>query len=215
MLLKVKYTFYLRAIIFYIAETTYKNTTTIMDEKEDIVLNQLKSGDEKGYHYLFTNYYAQLCRIANFYIGDPYIAENLVEDLISHLWEHRLKLEIKSSLRGYLFTAIHNRCRNHIKQASKTYETNFSVFSDRMTDFAFPSLESSGLVTLVGQELDEKIKDCVNNLPDQCRTVFCLSRYENLKYKEISSTIGISVNTVQYHIKNALATLRVELREYL
>lgn len=186
-----------------------------MDEKEDIVLKQLKAGDEKGYHYLFSNYYAPLCRIANFYIGNAHVAENLVEDLISHLWEHRSTLEVKSSLKGYLFTAIRNRCRNYIKQASNIYETNLSVFTDKMPDFALPTMESSGLITLVGQELDEKIKDCVKNLPDECRNVFCLSRYENMKYKEISAAVGISVNTVQYHIKNALATLRVELREYL
>lgn len=186
-----------------------------MVETEDLVLKQLKEGNEKGYHYLFSNYYVPLCRIANFYTGDAFIAENLVEDLISYLWEHHSSLEIKTSLRGYLFTAIRNRCRNYLKQANKTHETNLSVFTDKKPDFASPSIESSGLFSLVSHELDDKIKHCVDGLPEECRTVFRLSRYENLKYKEISAAVGISVNTVQYHIKNALATLRMELREYL
>ena len=180
--------------------------------EEDLIL-QLKRGEEKAYQFLFENYYLPLCRLANFYVGDPYVAENLVEDLFYYLWKERETLQIHSSLKNYLFTSVRNRSLNHLKQSHNTHETNFSK---EVIDYKeFPSNELSILMKLTEQELVEKIKNCVEGLPDECRTVFRLSRYENLSYKEISEKQDISVNTVRYHIKNALATLRLELKDYL
>ncbi len=185
-----------------------------MCEQEELIA-QLKEGKEDAYRYLFDSYYIPLCRMANFYVGDIFVAENLVGDLLYYLWKERESFQVRTSLRGYLYTAIRNRSLNYLKQASKIHETNLSFLSKNGSDLEFPSGEFSSLVRLVGQELDEKIKDCVDTLPDECRAVFCMSRYDKLTYKEISDLQGISVNTVRYHIKNALATLRNKLKEYL
>jgi len=184
-----------------------------VNEKEEGLISQLKEGNEKAYRYLFDHYYVPLCRMANFYVGDTFVAENLVEDLLLHLWKKRESLIIRSSLRGYLYTSIRNRSLNYLKQANKTHETNLSFLLENVSDFE--SGEFSGLASLVEKELDEKIEDCVARLPDECRAVFRMSRYENMSYKEISDKQGISVNTVCYHIKNALAMLRKELKDYL
>ena len=75
--------------------------------------------------------------------------------------------------------------------------------------------ESSPLGVIIEKELENRINESIDHLPEECRNVFKLSRFENLSYDEISERLGISVNTVRYHIKNALATLRTNLREYL
>ena len=49
----------------------------------------------------------------------------------------------------------------------------------------------------------------------ECRCVFEKSRFEAKKYEEISQELGISINTVKYHIKNALSFLQTELSKYL
>jgi len=186
-----------------------------MNEQEETIISQLKEGNEKAYRYLFDHYYVLLCRVANFYVGDAFVAENLVEDLISYLWEKRASLKIRTSLRAYLYTAIRHRSLNYLKQANVTRETNLSVFADDAADFVFPVSESTTLVSLIEKELDEKISACVARLPDESRVIFCMSRYDNMTYKAIADRQGISINTVRYHIKNALATLRKNLREYL
>ncbi|MEG1839108.1 MAG: sigma-70 family RNA polymerase sigma factor, partial [Bacteroidaceae bacterium] len=61
----------------------------------------------------------------------------------------------------------------------------------------------------------DKINDAIKALPSECRQVFVMSRFEDMKYDEIASKIGISVNTVKYHMKNALMQLRSELKDYL
>ena len=60
---------------------------------------------------------------------------------------------------------------------------------------------------LLEEEMKNTAKQAVNELPTECRQVFELSRYEGKKYSEIAQELDISVNTVKYHIKNAIKFL--------
>jgi RNA polymerase sigma-70 factor (ECF subfamily) len=71
------------------------------------------------------------------------------------------------------------------------------------------------LAVLLESELEEKIRQCVENLPEDCRNVYRKSRYEDKSHEQIARESGISINTVKYHIKNALARLKNDLAEYL
>jgi RNA polymerase sigma-70 factor (ECF subfamily) len=183
-----------------------------MNEQEENILSQLRAGNDKAYRYLFDHYYNSLCRVANFYVEDSFIAENLVGDLIFYLWQYHDSLDIHTSLHAYLFTAIRRRALNYLQEAHVTRETKLS---DEIATTAYSTAEETPLGTLIEKELEEKIASYVAQLPDECRTVFTLSRNEQLSYEAIAERLGISTNTVRYHIKNALATLRKQLSAYL
>lgn len=68
---------------------------------------------------------------------------------------------------------------------------------------------------LLEKELEEKIRTAIETLPHETRQVFELSRYEDMTYDEIAKRLGISVNTVKYHIKNAIRLLYSQLEPYL
>lgn len=53
--------------------------------------------------------------------------------------------------------------------------------------------------------MEIEIEKSINNLPEECRHVFQMSRFDHKKYEDIAQELNISVNTVKYHIKNALA----------
>jgi RNA polymerase sigma-70 factor (ECF subfamily) len=180
------------------------------NEQEKLLVSKLRAGEENAYRYLFENYYNPLCRVALFYVEDPYVAENLAEDLFAFLWEQRSTLVIHSSLRSYLFTAIRHRSLNYLQQA---YTTNKVSLSEESVVTLLASSDSSPLGLLIEKELEEKINSCIDQLPQECRKVFNLSRIEGLSYEAIAAEVGISLNTVRYHIKNALATLRQKLKE--
>lgn len=183
-----------------------------MKEQEDHILSQLKAGNDSAYRYLFDHYYVSLCRVANLYVEDSFVAENLVGDLILYLWEQHDALVIHTSLRAYLFTAIRHRALNYLQTSHVVRET---TLSDEIASTALSISEETPLGTLIEKELDKQISSCVAQLPDECRAVFTLSRYEQLSYDAIAERLGISTNTVRYHIKNALATLRKQLSDYL
>ena len=77
------------------------------------------------------------------------------------------------------------------------------------------SSSDNPLTQLIEKELDAKINDSVEALPAQTRRIFCMSRFDNMKYHEIAQETGVSVDVVKYHIKIALARLRDLLKDYL
>ena len=187
-----------------------------MEHTETLIVEQLKTGNEDAYQYIYGRHYALLCHVANGYVKDQFLAETIVGDTIFHLWEIRETLEISVSIRSYLLRAVRNRCINYLNSEWEKREIAFSsLMLDEITDDKMTISDSHPLGTLLERELEEEIYKAIDKLPNECRRVFDKSRFEGKSYEEISQELGISVNTVKYHIKNALASLQTNLSKYL
>lgn len=188
-----------------------------MEASERIIVGLLKAGDAKAWRWLYAHHYEVLCRMADDYLCDPFLAESMVEDVIFHFWEMRDTVEIQTSLRAYLVRAVRNRCLNHLSSKQERCETSFSELPLESLDASlfFRTSDEHPLGRLLEKELEEKIIRAVESIPPESRQVFRKSRFERKKNDEIAQELGISVNTVKYHIKRALAILREHLGEYL
>lgn len=188
-----------------------------MENTEKNIIEQLKLGDEQSYKYIYDNHYVYLCHIANGYVADPYMAESIVGDVIFRLWEVHEELDISSSLRSYLARSVRNRCINYLEQSHERFEIPMSNLSLDNTTWEDRHLLSDEypLGILLERELEGKIAEAIHRLPNECGVVFRKKRFEKKKYEEISQELGISVNTVKYHLKKALALLQEDLGKYL
>lgn len=185
---------------------------------EKLIIEKLKQGDQKAFKYVFDRYYVLLCRFANQMLNDTSLAEEIVDDAIFYLWEHRKEIEITYSIRAYLMRAVRNRCLNELNSLAHRTELNFSTYiSPENLEFLDTLFEDDDhpLRTLLEHELEEELVCCIESLPEECRRVFKKSRFEQKKYEEIAEELNISVNTVKYHIKNALAYINSHLSDYL
>ena len=187
-----------------------------MNITEQDIVSQLKHGNEKAFRYLFDNHYTLLCHIAVEFLKDDFLAETMVGDVIFHIWEKHETLDIQTSLRAYLVQSVRNHCINYLRQEYVVKETRFAKGDDLIqADELMPVSEIYPLAILFEKELEQEIKRSIAGLPDECRVVFEKSRFENMKYQEIATILNISVNTVKYHIKNALSKLNTDLSKYL
>lgn len=185
---------------------------------ESYIIEQLKQGDEKAFKYIYDRHYALLCRFAYQLLGDAPLAEEVVGDVIFYLWEHRAEIDIVCSLRAYLLRAVRNRCLNELNSLRSRMECRLSSLAQPESMELLEALfveEKHPLGVLLEQELETKLADCIEELAPECRAVFKKSRMEQKKYEEIAGELGISVNTVKYHMKNALTILHAKLGEYL
>ncbi len=187
---------------------------------EHLLISQLKAGNENAFRYLYDHYYISLCHLANEYVHDHYVAETLVGDLIFHLWEIRETLEIDSTIRSYLIKALRNRCLNYLNREQTKHEITFSQLipnehSVKDLDAMLQYADEEPLAALIEKEMGHEIQKAINRLSPECKVVFEKSRFEHKKYEEIAVDLGISVNTVKYHIKSALSSLRKELEKYI
>ncbi|WP_289007532.1 RNA polymerase sigma-70 factor [uncultured Parabacteroides sp.] len=188
-----------------------------MEIHETELIDGLRSGESKAYRTLFDNYYHLLFRIACQYVRDDTVADTIVGDVLSHIWETRTSLRITSSLQAYLVCCVRNYALNYQKKIFADREISLDDYEE------YPEAILQGLFLsdeyplghLLEKELNEQILQEIDKLPRETRQVFICSRIEELGYNEIADKVGISVNTVKYHIKQALATLRSSMKGYL
>ena len=188
----------------------------VMNNHEHELIEGLKNGDNWAYKQIYDCHYVSLCNTAFAFLKDDFLAQTLVDDLIIHIYEKRETLLITTSLRSYLVRSVRNRCLNYLQLKRQKVEINFSDMG--ATDdwlFSISDPNDYPLAMLLEKELEKEVHQAIKKLPDECRAVFEKSRFEEKKYEEIAAEMNISVNTVKYHIKNALSRLRNELGKYL
>ena len=155
-----------------------------------------------GYEKIFKQYYASLCVYARRIIKDADASEDIVHEVFIKLWEKREQIDPQQSLKSYLFTSVHNRCLNYIRDNKKFTERDEYFENSKLTDDT-AEVEQS--------ELEAKVFEAINKLPEKCKEVFQMCKLEELKYSEVAEKLGISIKTVENQMGKALKVLREEL----
>lgn len=146
-----------------------------MDVKECLIVEQLRAGDEGAFRYLYDRHYILLCKFANELLGDRFLAETVVGDLFFHLWEIREQVDITTSIRSYLIRSVRNRCYNYRQQEYERREIPLSKLDTPSLDH-YTNSDEHPLGTLLERELECKIAQSIENLGDECKRVFKMSR---------------------------------------
>ena len=180
-----------------------------MDLLELQVFASLKEGHESAFEMLFKTYYPLLCRYAYSFLNDNDEAEEVVQTAFITVWDKRDSIEIQTSIKSYLYRMVRNSCLNVIKHEKvKQQHAAYEMAGGE------PSHEGP-TQSVLSSELEEKIYVAMKALPEQCRLVFQLSRFEELKYAEIATQLNISIKTVENHMGKALKIMREQLKDYL
>lgn len=159
----------------------------------------------QSYEKLFRELFKPLCAFALKYVNDLDECRNLVQEVFISLWEKYDGLPAGTNHRSYLFTAVRNRCLNHLRDKKKlTILENVAEANHAETS-----------TELEAKELEREIELGINSLPEKCRQIFELNRMEGLKYGEIAEKLGISIKTVEAQMSKALSVLRTHLGEFL
>jgi RNA polymerase sigma-70 factor (ECF subfamily) len=180
-----------------------------VDLLEQQVLVVLKEGRESAFEMLFKTYYKPLCNYAYSFLSDKDEAEEVVQTAFITVWDKRQTIEIQTSIKSYLYRMVRNSCLNVIKHDKiKQQHAAYEMAGGE------PSHEGVSQ-SVISSELEQKIYEAMKALPEQCRLVFQLSRFEELKYAEIATQLDISVKTVENQMGKALKIMREKLKEFL
>lgn len=177
-----------------------------MDDKTILAL--LQENDERAMEQIFDAYYPYLVNTAYHVLMDEHQAKDLVQDTLFHFWSKRDTLNIESGLKSYLRRAVVNRSIDQIRRKKR-----FGV-AEEFTDFNQASNDSSTQELLETSDLKDVIFAAINTLPERCKLVFSLSRFEDLSHKEISEQLDISKKTIENQMTKALKTIRVAIHQY-
>jgi RNA polymerase sigma-70 factor (family 1) len=175
--------------------------------------NGIRQGDIAVFEELYRQYYLYLCLIAEHIVRNHSDAEEIVSDVFVKLWTIREKIEIATSIKAYLIKAVHNTSINYLEKLRLENKLTDSLSKSDYELLAWDSDYPLG--QLYEKEIMEILDRGINSLPASCRQIFILSRDRGMKYCDIASKLGISVNTVKTQLKIALSRLRDILQDYL
>lgn len=179
-----------------------------MEVKDHLKIEELRNGNEKIFNSIFDDYYIPLCLFSNKYIDDLDKSRSIVQEVFVTLWIKKAQLKVTQSLKSYLYTAVKNTTLDYLK--------HLKVESKYISELRDSSFSDQNIQDQIEEnEVNQKINRAIENLPEQSKLVFKLSKIEGLKYAEIASRLNISKKTVEMHMGNALKKLRLQLSENL
>jgi RNA polymerase sigma-70 factor (ECF subfamily) len=177
-----------------------------MEEDISSLLNQ---NDQHALNMLFKEYYSPLCLLAFKVVRNRDQAKDIVQDVFLKLWKSRHTLKITTSLQAYLRRATVNTAVNHLesgyvrkKHALEKTDLSFYAGSPADEEHAY-------------NELKKRADEAIEKLPLRTRTIFILIRSDEMSYKDVAETLGISLKAVEKEMMKALQLLRTALRDYL
>jgi RNA polymerase sigma-70 factor (ECF subfamily) len=180
-----------------------------MDLQDEQIASLLVVRNETAFEQVFKTYYKNLYAYALTILKDEIEAEEIVQQVFFKLWDRSEKLHVAGPVAAYLYRAVHNESLNFLKH-QKVKETHRLHVA-----YAMKNNTEQPQGKIISKELEQKFREALNELPEQCRTVFQLSRFEDMKYRDIADKLQISVKTVENHMGKALKILRTQLVDFL
>lgn len=176
---------------------------------ETLLIEQLTAQNESAFEKVFKRYYKAMHAYAYTMVKNEDVADDMVQQVFYRMWNSAERVNIQSSIAAYLYRAVNNESLNYIKHQK------IVVAHQKETAPYMKSERDTAAGKIMNKELEQKLRQALNALPEQCRTVFQLSRFENLKYQEIAEQLGISIKTVENQMGKALKIMRVQLIDLL
>jgi RNA polymerase sigma-70 factor (ECF subfamily) len=158
---------------------------------------------------VFKTHFKALHSYAYTLVREDMLAEEMVQQVFFKLWEKKDSLQIEGSATAYLYRSVYHECLNYLKH--QKVRAAYQQYAK-----ALPEGSNGGTAQKIQlSELQQHLNKALGELPEQCRTIFQMSRYEELKYQEIADRLGLSVKTIENQMGKALRLLREKLKDFL
>lgn len=167
------------------------------------------------FEQVYISYFAKMKRFAQEYVVREEDAENIVQDIFFELLEKKYDLFSITNLNGFLFVMLKNRCIDFIRHKTMEKQILDNIKNDYNLNLKLKlaSLSELNDRLLSEIEIDTKIHQAIDNLPESCKNIFIMNKFEGKKQKEIANTLKISIHTVESQMAIAYRKLRVALKE--
>jgi len=166
-----------------------------------------QNSDQQAFKELYLVFFDRLYKFAFSILHSSEFAEEAVNDVFLNIWQKRSSLKNIENLRNYLFMSTKNTSFNYLSKFRKERNT---TLDDVLVRFEIDELTPE--TAFFTNEVRMEIEQAINQLPPKTKLVFQMAKIEGLKYKEIAEILGISVNTIDNHIANAIKKLSVVLK---
>jgi len=182
---------------------------SVATHDEDLAA-RLAAGDEQALRELYREYGPYAKAVALRVTASPTLAEEVVQEAFLSVWQHagNYRGEL-GSLRGWLFAAVHNRAVDSVRREEAIRRRTQSEEA-----LHIPEAEDIADAVAHTDEVERKqrrIRQALETLPDEQRTVLEQMYFEGRTQVAISKETGLPLGTVKSRTLLAMRRLRKEL----
>ncbi|MBR6352330.1 MAG: RNA polymerase sigma-70 factor [Firmicutes bacterium] len=167
----------------------------------------------KDFDSFYVTWYSRAKNFAREYIRDEAEAENIVQDVFLKLYQRKEMLDSDYSPVSYLFVSVKNGCLNYLRHKLVKEVALSKLDEEERLDgrIRYAALRQMDVSFGDVKEVERVLGEAIDSLPEKCRKIFYMSRFDGIKQKDIAAILGISVNTVE----SQMAIAYRKLKEYL
>jgi len=159
---------------------------------------------EEQFQETFKTYFGPLCNYVNSHIKDWEGSREIVQNTFMKIWENRSNIEVTTTAKTYLYSAVKNRMIDYIRANKRRGE----VEDDQTFDEA--EQDSEIMDSMI---LRQEILKSLDKLKPKMKKIFSLCKIEGLTYGEAAAYLDVSKRTVEDNIAKALVLLRDDLKQ--
>lgn len=178
------------------------------DEQLRTWCRRIKASDRDAFSNVFEVLHDRLARYALQITGQKAVAQDVVQQAFTALWDMRASLNPEESLEALLFRIVRNRAYNY-KRDRQTRTSNHEALQRDLEP-----VRETPAADMEADRLEDNLREWVSDLPERQREALVLSRFEGLSHEEIGEVMGIAPPTVNNHIVRALKKLRRKVRSH-
>ena len=192
-----------RSLIFSL-HPTGKFADDMEKLSDNRLIDLIKVDNHPAFTILVNRYWEELYRHIHARLKDEEDTRDILQEIFITAWKNRATIytDANGTLASYLFKAA-RYCI--IRQFSRAKQT---IFSEELLENLL-SQQSTAQEMLETKELEKRVTDELDRMPERLQSVYRLSRYAHLSNKEIASHLSLSEQTVKNNISIALHHLRV------
>ena len=178
-----------------------KTKDTYREMTDSELVAAVKKGDARAFDAIFLRWYPQVQRFLLALVKSKTLAEDLSQSVFMKVWLNRERLDPAKSLKNYLLVLSRNSALDIFKSKRHLIKLDVPAPTER------PSSDRTEYKAEF-TEVQSTILRAVQQMPPQRRSVFMMSRFQQLSSEEIADILGLSTRTVEKHLQLALENLR-------
>ena len=188
--------------------TAADDASSVTHESHAALWARVRQGDEGAFKSLVLELGTPLHSYARRFMPSRDAAEDVVQDVLAHMWEQRTRIEVRGTVRGYLYTAVRNRALNERKRAMAEDARLAVVEADAAREDIGRASVAAPDAQLYRDEVAGRVMAALDALPPRTREVALLRWRDGLGRGEIAAVMGTTVPTVSNQLTQAAKVVR-------
>ncbi|MCG8412456.1 MAG: RNA polymerase sigma-70 factor [Bacteroidales bacterium] len=168
-----------------------------------LFLDKIKKGDQESFEKLYNDLFPSLVLFAKKYVDDDNLSEDIVQEIFMKFWNNVSSINIRISIKSYLYMAVRNNAINYLNQKA--------ILTEKLNKHISYEMTSSDEYKILSQDVYHQVHNAIKSLPQKSQEVIRMSMNE-LSIAEIQEELNLSKNTIKTHKRRAYAMLREKLK---